>query len=86
MSNETKNVLMIARNKKTEALRMATGLTLLDDAVRVAVVGKIDRADPEVELQLESLDFAEVQVVEVDAGQARTLAEMIVNSDVVYVV
>lgn len=86
MSNESKNVLMIARNKKTEALRMATGLTLLDDAVRVAIVGEIDRADPEVELQLESLDFAEVPVVDIDAGQARALAEMIVNSDVVYVV
>lgn len=65
---------------------MATGLTLLDDAVRVAVVGELDRADSEVELQLESLDFAEVPVVTVDAGQARTLAEMIVKSDVVYVV
>jgi len=77
---------MIARNKKTEALRMATGLTLLDDAVRVAVVGELDRADAEVELQLESLEFAEVPVVDIDARQARTLAEMIVNSDVVYVV
>lgn len=86
MSNVTKNVLMIARNKKTEALRMATGLTLLDDAVRVAVVGELDRADAEVELQLESLEFAEVPVVDIDARQARTLAEMIVNSDVVYVV
>ena len=27
MNNETKNILMIARNKKVEALRMATGLT-----------------------------------------------------------
>jgi len=86
VSNVTKNVLMIARNKKTEALRMATGLTLLDDAVRVAVVGELDRADAEVELQLESLEFAEVPVVDIDARQARTLAEMIVNSDVVYVV
>lgn len=86
MSNESKNVLMIARNKKTEALRMATGLTLLDDAVRVAIVGEIDRAEPEVELQLDSLDFAEVPVVDIDSGQGRALAEMIVNSDVVYVV
>ena len=86
MSNETKNVLMIARNKKTEALRMATGLTLLDDVIRVAVIGEMDRADPEVELQLESLDFADVPVVDVAANDAKKLAEMIVNSDVVYVV
>ena len=86
MSNETKNVLMIARNKKTEALRMATGLTLLDDVIRVAVIGEMDRADPEVELQLESLDFADVPVVDVAASDAKNLAEMIVNSDVVYVV
>ena len=34
----SKNVLMIARNKKVEALRMAAGLTLLDDIIKVAVV------------------------------------------------
>lgn len=86
MSDETKNVLMVARNKKVEALRMATGLTLLDDVIRVAVVGELDRNDPDVELQLESLDFADVPVVDVDTGKAAEFAEMIVNSDVVYVV
>jgi Flp pilus assembly CpaE family ATPase len=86
MSNETKNILMIARNKKVEALRMATGLTLLDDIIRVAVIGDIDREDAEVELQLESLDFADVPVVDVDESNAGELAEMMVNSDVVFVV
>jgi hypothetical protein len=86
MSNETKNVLMIARNKKVEALRMATGLTLLDDVIRVAIIGDIDRESPDVELQLESLDFADVPVVDVDANNAGELAEMVVNSDVVFVV
>jgi hypothetical protein len=86
MSNETKNVLMIARNKKVEALRMATGLTLLDDVIRVAIIGDIDRESPDVELQLESLDFADVPVVDVDANNAGELAEMMVNSDVVFVV
>ena len=86
MSNETKNVLMIARNKKVEALRMATGLTLLDDVIRVAIIGDIDRQDPDVELQLESLDFADVPVVDVSANNAGELAEMLVNSDVVFVV
>jgi len=86
MSNETKNILMIARNKKVEALRMATGLTLLDDIIRVALIGGIDREDDEVELQLESLDFADVPVVDVDESNAAELAEMMVNSDVVFVV
>lgn len=86
MSDEIKNVLMIARNKKTEALRMATGLTLLDDVVQIAVVGELDRSDAEVEVQLESLDFADVPVVDIDENAPAVLAEMIVNADVVYVV
>lgn len=86
MSNEIKNVLVIARNKKIEALRMATGLTLLDDVIRVAIVGGIEREDPDVSLQLESLDFADVPVVEVDESNASSLAEMVVESDVVFVV
>jgi len=65
---------------------MATGLTLLDDVIRVAVIGDIDREDAEVELQLESLDFADVPVVDVDGSNAGELAEMMVNSDVVFVV
>lgn len=86
MSSETKNILMVARNKKVEALRMATGLTLLDDVIRVAIVGGIDRDHPDVELQLESLDFADVPVVDVDKSSAGALAEMMLSSDVVYVV
>lgn len=86
MSNEIKNVLVIARNKKIEALRMATGLTLLDDVIRVAIVGGIERENPDVSLQLESLDFADVPVVEVDESNASSLAEMVVKSDVVFVV
>jgi hypothetical protein len=86
MITETKNVLMIARNKKVEALRMATGLTLLDDVIRVAVIGGIDRENPDVELQIESLDFADVPVVDIDVSNAARLAEMVVESDVVFVV
>ncbi|MBF0470268.1 MAG: hypothetical protein HQL48_02720 [Gammaproteobacteria bacterium] len=86
MSDAVKNILMIARNKKVEALRMATGLTLLDDIIRVAVVGDLDRTDSEVELQLESLDFADVPVVDINESNAKSLAEMVVEADVVYVV
>lgn len=85
MSEEIKNVLMIARHKKIEALRMASGLTLLDDVIRVAVIGDLDREDPEVEMQMDSLDFAEVPVVNIDTGTADVLARLMVESDVVYV-
>ncbi|MCW8936120.1 MAG: hypothetical protein OQK98_15515 [Gammaproteobacteria bacterium] len=81
-----KNVLMIARNKKIEALRMAAGLTLLDDVIKVAVVGEMDRDADEVSLQLESLDFADVPVIDVDDSNAAEFAQMVVNSDVVFVV
>lgn len=86
MSTETKNILMLARNKKVEALRMAVGLTLLDDTIQVAVIGDLDNDNPDVELQLESLDFADVPVTTITANQAADLAKMIINSDVVYVV
>lgn len=65
---------------------MATGLTLLDDIIRVAIIGDIDRNDAEVELQLESLDFADVPVIEVEEGGAAEFVRMLMNSDVVYVV
>jgi hypothetical protein len=86
MGAETKNILMLARNKKAEALRMAVGLTLLDDSVQVAVLGKLNNEDPEIEVQLESLDFADVPVVTIETNQDTELAKMIINSDVVYVV
>jgi len=86
MSNENKNILMIARNKKVEALRMAAGLTLLDDVIKVAVVGGMDRDAEDVSLQLESLDFADVPVIDVGDSNAVELAEMVVNSDVVFVI
>ena len=86
MSDETKNILMLARNKKAEALRMAVGLTLLDDSVQVAVMGELDHDSPEIEVQLESLDFADVPVTNISTEQHIELAKMIINADVVYVV
>lgn len=84
-----KQILMLARAKKTEALRMATGLTLLDDQVRVAVLGELNADDPEVQVQLESLEFAEVPVEhirpELPEDQTR-LAKWIAASDAVFVV
>jgi hypothetical protein len=56
-----KNILVIAKRDKTEALRMAAGLTLLDDVVKVAVLGSLE-GTPAVQEQIEVLEFAEVPV------------------------
>ena len=41
-----KTILMLASEKKIEALRMATGLTLLDDSIGIATWGKLpDQAE-----------------------------------------
>jgi len=82
-----KNILVIAKRDKVEALRMAAGLTLLDDAVSVAVLGGLADA-PEVREQVEVLEFAEVPLRSYDAqGVADPeLAREIIAADAVYVV
>lgn len=54
-----KRILVIAIRNKAEALRIAAGLTLLDDAVQVAVLGSLEDT-PAVREQIEVLEFAEV--------------------------
>ncbi len=88
MTQASKTILVIARHNKPEALRMAAGLTLLDDEVRVTALGGLDD-DPETALQLEALEFAEVPVNSLnpatDTG-IEELADAILWADVVYVV
>jgi|GEM_PF-544734 len=87
MSDSTKRILVVARDDKVEALRMATGLTLLDDVVHVAVLGDLDETADDVQLQLESLEFADVPVERLDAGVIgyQSLAGMMTQSDTVFV-
>lgn len=84
---EQKRILMVAVEKPVEALRMASGLTLLDDAVAIATWGRLPEG-PEVAEQMEALDFADVPVAELDPGPdaLAALARQIVHSDVVYCV
>lgn len=88
MRQVQKTILVIAQHDKTEALRMASGLTLLDDRVRVAALGGLND-DSETALQLEALDFAEVPVDSLDpdsdAGMGQ-LADAILAADAVYVI
>ena len=84
---DQKHILMVAVQKQVEALRMASGLTLLDDAVSIATWGKLPEGDAVAE-QMEALEFAEVPVVELaPAGDAMAaLARQILDNDVVYCV
>ena len=81
-----KKILLIARDKKIEALRMATGLTLLDDDVNVLVCGELE-ASSHAEEQLEALEFSDVPVtiVENQDDVPGAMAAAILQSDVVYI-
>ncbi len=81
-----KRILMVAARNKAEALRMAAGLTLLDDHIEVAVWGGMP-SGPAIEEQLQALDFADVPVSGLaEAGRVKQLAARILDSDVVYFV
>lgn len=88
-----KNILVIAKRNQPEALRVATGLTLLDDMVKVDVLEKLEDT-PQVAEQMEVLEFAEIPLDELGqdspSGNAdRTalrLARHIMSADVVFVV
>jgi len=84
---EQKHILMVAVQKPVEALRMASGLTLLDDAVTIAAWGRLPEG-PEVAEQMEALEFADVPVAELEPGAdaLAALARQIIASDVVYCV
>lgn len=87
MSSTKKHVLVVARDNQPEALRMAAGLTLLDDIVKVDVLGALQLL-PEVEVQKEVLDFADVvctQLSDVDS-MLELLAEDLLVADIVYIV
>jgi hypothetical protein len=79
-----KSILVVARSNKVEALRVAAGLTLLDDAVRLAVLGGLEET-PAVREQLDVLEFAEVPMQRYDASTDAALARDMLGADVVYV-
>lgn len=85
--SDQKRILMIAMQKQVEALRMASGLTLLDDAVRIGVWHALPDS-PDAAEQMEALEFSEVPIDVLDPkGDAMAiLAERIINSDVVFCV
>ncbi len=79
-----KRILVLPIDKKVEALRMASGLTLLDDQVAIAVWGDLPEG-PEVAEQMEALEFSEVPMSRLHQD-VELLAQQIIDSDVVYFV
>lgn len=82
-----KNILVIAKNNKVEALRVAVGLVLLDDKVKLDVQGELDDS-PQIQEQIEVLEFADVpyELLEDHASLIDKLAQDLISSDVVYVI
>jgi len=82
-----KNILVIAKNNKAEALRVAIGLVLLDDTVKLDVVGELDDS-PQIQEQIEVLEFANVpyEMLNDGAKLIDKLAQDLINSDMVYVI
>ena len=82
-----KNILVIAKNNKVEALRVAVGLVLLSDPVKVDVLGKLE-VSPQVREQLEVLNFADVpcEILEDRSSLFDKLAQDLISSNVVYII
>ncbi|TRZ96627.1 MAG: hypothetical protein D4R84_06710 [Rhodocyclaceae bacterium] len=82
-----KNILVVAKNNKVEALRVAVGLALLDDIVKVVVLGQLDET-PAILEQKEVLEFADVpcELVPDTADQTGRLAQEMVGANVVYII
>ncbi len=82
---QMKQVLVIAKFDQAEALRVAAGLTLMNDAVKVDVLGPLEESAA-VNEQKEVIDFAEVQCEIVLANDLiKRVASDIMEADVVVV-
>jgi len=82
-----RSILVIAKNNQVEALRVAVGLVLLDDTVKVDVHGKLENS-PQIQEQMEVLEFADVpcESLEDHATLIDKLAQDLIGADVVYVI
>ena len=64
-----KKVAVLVRQNQSEALRVAGGLTLADHDVAVYVLDRSLADTPEVEEQLEVLEFAEIEPINALSGE-----------------
>ncbi len=80
-----KHILVIANNKPAEALRVAAGLYLLHETIKVISVEPLPD-DPAVHEQRELLEFIDIHCDEIAdrADVPARLAAAILEADVVY--
>jgi len=80
---DTKRIAMIVRDRQGEALRVAGGLTLVDDIVDVFILDReLDRGDPEVARPLELVADLDLKVYSnnsANGGTTVTLEQMAVK-------
>ena len=61
--SHTKKIAVIVRDRPSEALRIAGGLTLADDTIEVFILDhKLDKNDPEIAKPLELVSDLELKV------------------------
>ena len=83
-----KKILVVARHKPLEALRVAAGLTLTDSELSVLAIGPLPEGEA-AEVQLEALAFADITPEALAADAPDTWAHIagaIVASDAVYLI
>ncbi|MCX7168961.1 MAG: hypothetical protein NTY41_01370 [Proteobacteria bacterium] len=82
-----KNILVVAKNNKEEALRVAVGLVLLSDIVKLVVLGELDDTTAVAE-QREVLEFADVpcELLQDSVNQTSRLAQEMASANLVYVI
>lgn len=82
-----RTILVVAKNNKVEALRVAVGLALLSNVVEVIVLGQLDDS-PAILEQKEVLEFADVncEILQDAVAQTATLARKLAGANVVYVI
>lgn len=60
---DTKKIAVVVRDRQSEALRVAGGLTLADDTIEVFILDrKLDKDNPEVAMPLELITDLDLKV------------------------
>lgn len=70
---DTKRIAMIVRDRQGEALRVAGGLTLVDDIIDVFILDReLDRGNPEVARPLELVTDLDLKVFSNNSANGST--------------
>ena len=71
--SDTKKIAVIVRDRQGEALRVAGGLTLADDAIEVFILDrKLDKSNPEIAQPLELVTELDLKVYSNNAENGYT--------------